>query len=56
MKKLVIDCTNKTQEYVKLTKAEIKEIEERQKNSVPELEPETFEESVRRIVKEELSK
>lgn len=53
---MVIDCTNHTQKYVELTKAEIKEIEDRHKNSKPELEPETFEERVRRIVKEELSK
>jgi len=56
MKKIVIDCTNKTQKYVELTNVEVKEIRDRQASFVPPPEPESLENKIRRIVKEELNK
>jgi len=56
MKKMLIDCTKKTQEYVELTKAEVKLMRKRHENYVPEPESESLDDRIRRIVKEELKK
>ena len=56
MKKMVIDCTNGTQDYVELTAEEIAEVKARQLLNVREPEVETLEEKITRIVKEELKK